>query len=115
MKFIIDAHLPKSLAAFFAEHDVVHTSELEARNRTKDRNINTLSVLEDRILITKDTDFYYSYVAARRPYKLVLVKLGNMRLGELKDYFERNAVMIEKLLMNHSFLILESEHIRILE
>jgi hypothetical protein len=36
MKFIIDAHLPKSIALFFNEHDVIHTSELTAGNRTKD-------------------------------------------------------------------------------
>lgn len=82
MKFIIDAHLPKSIAAFFYEHDVmdvIHTSELEEGNRTKDTLINSLSVLEHRTLITKDNDFYYSYIAAHRPPKLVLVKLGNMR------------------------------------
>lgn len=93
----------------------MHTSELEAGNRTKDKSINTLSIAEDRILVTKDSDFYYSYIAARRPCKLVLIKLGNMRLNELKGYFERNAQHIKDLLVNHSFLILEPEHIRVLE
>ena len=49
MKFFIDAHLPKSLALFFNEHNVLHTSDLEEGNRTKDNRINILSVLEDRI------------------------------------------------------------------
>jgi predicted nuclease of predicted toxin-antitoxin system len=115
MKFIIDAHLPKSIAAFFNEHDVVHTSELENGNRTKDKLINSISVLEDRILITKDNDFYYSYVAAKKPVKLVLVKLGNMRLQELKDYFNRNVATILALLEEHSFLVLERESVRVLE
>ena len=115
MKFIIDAHLPKSITAFFSEHDVIHTSEFEEGNRTKDNRINSLSALEDRILITKDNDFYYSYVAAHKPVKLVLVKFGNMRLKELKVYFERNASTIIKLLEEHSFLVLEKENIRVLE
>jgi predicted nuclease of predicted toxin-antitoxin system len=115
MKFIIDAHLPKSIAAFFYGHDVIHTSELEEGNRTKDKLINSLSVLEDRTLITKDNDFYYSYIAAHRPPKLVLVKLGNMRLKELKEYFERNASRLIELLKEHSFLVLEKENIRVLE
>lgn len=115
MKFIIDAHLPKTISAFFSDHDVIHTSDLEDGNRTKDKLINSLSVLEDRILITKDSDFYYSYVAAHKPVKLVLVKLGNMRLKYLKDYFERNASTIIDLLKEHSFLVLESENIRVLE
>ena len=114
MKFI-DAHLPKSIAAFFNEHDVIHTSELEEGNRTKDKTINVLSVLESGILITKDSDFYYSYIAAGKPQKLVLAKLGNMRLTELKYYFEQNAGKIIELLNSHSFLILERESIRVLE
>ncbi len=115
MKFIIDAHLPKSLTRFFSDHEVIHTSELITGNLTPDRDINALSMLEKRILITKDADFYYSYIAARKPYKLVLVKLGNMRLGELKSYFERNAGTIINYLHTNSFLILERERIRVLE
>jgi hypothetical protein len=51
----------------------------------------------------------------RRPYKLVLVKLGNMRLGDLKLYFERNAATIISLMEEHSFIILELEKIRVLD
>ena len=115
MRFIIDAHLPKSLAHFFSPHEVIHTSELVNGNLTPDRDINTLSVLEERILITKDADFYYSYIAARKPHKLVLVKLGNMRLKDLNSYFERNAKTILDYLHTNSFLILEQKRIRILE
>lgn len=50
-----------------------------------------------------------------KPVKLVLVKLGNVRLKGLKDYFERNASTIIDLLKEHSFLVLESENIRVLE
>ncbi len=84
-------------------------------NFTADSTINQISILEDRVPIIKDSDFYYSYVAARKPKKLVLVKLGNMRLNELKAYFERNAGQLIELLEDHSFLILESLKIRVLE
>lgn len=115
MKLILDAHLPASLAQYFPGHDVLHTSALPEGNFTDDRIINEISILEDRILITKDSDFYYSYVAVRKPKKLVLVKLGNMRLKELKAYFERNARQLITLLEEHSFLILEASKIRVLE
>lgn len=115
MKLILDAHLPASLAQYFPGHDVIHTSALPEGNFTADRTINQISILEDRVLITKDSDFYYSYVAARKPKKLVLVKLGNMRLKELKSYFERNAEQLISLLEDHSFLILEASKIRVLE
>jgi predicted nuclease of predicted toxin-antitoxin system len=115
MKLILDAHLPSSLAQYFHGHDVVHTSALPEGNLTTDATINQISLLEDRALITKDSDFYNSFVANRQPKKLVLVKLGNMRLKELKAYFERNAVQLISLLEDHSFLILEASKIRVLE
>ncbi len=115
MKFILDADLPASLNVFFIGHEVVHTKELEHGNLTPDRDINLLSIMEESVLITKDTDFYYSYITSRKPYKLVLVKLGNMRLNDLKTYFQKNVPTIIKHLNHSSFLILEPTRIRILE
>lgn len=115
LKFFIDAHLPQALVSFFSEHDVVHSTELPEGNLTSDKTINALSIAEQRIVITKDSDFYYSYLAVKEPYKLVLVKLGNMRLKDLKKYFEQNAPQIITLMQESSFIILEPEKIRILE
>jgi predicted nuclease of predicted toxin-antitoxin system len=72
MKLILDAHLPASLAQYFPGHDVLHTSFLPEGNLTADHTINEISVLEDRALITKDSDFYYSFVASRKPKKGLL-------------------------------------------
>lgn len=83
MKFLIDAQLPSAIADYFPGHDVIHTSSLIDGNNTKDHVINNFSIAEERILITKDSDFYYSYLS---PYKLLLVSLGNMRISHLKTY-----------------------------
>lgn len=115
MKFLIDAHLPASLCIYFEGQDVVHTSSLTDGNKTRDNLINTISIEESRIVITKDTDFYYSYLSAKKPYKLVLVKLGNMKIADLKSYFQANADKIISIMENSSFIILEKENIRILE
>ena len=50
MKFIVDAHLPPSLAAALgaAGHDAVHTRDLPAQNQTRDGAINDLSLREQR-------------------------------------------------------------------
>ncbi len=63
MRFIVDAQLPASLADIFTGHDFIHTRDLLLGNKTSDNEINALSVNEERILITKDSDFYYSYIA----------------------------------------------------
>jgi predicted nuclease of predicted toxin-antitoxin system len=51
MRFLVDAHLPPSLC------DLLHTIGLPAGNETTDRVINELSVTDQRIVISKDTDF----------------------------------------------------------
>jgi len=115
MKILIDAHLPATICQFFKNCDCKHTKTLLKGNQTKDSTINDLSLKEKRAVITKDTDFYYSYLANQKPYKLVLVKLGNMRLSEIKEYFKNNADKITEKLKEHSFIIVEKNKIRILE
>lgn len=115
MKILVDAHLPATICKFFKDCDCIHTNRLLKGNQTKDSTINELSIKEKRAVITKDTDFYYSYLASQKPYKLVLVKLGNMRLSEIKEYFKNNADKITEKLKKHSFIILEENKIRILE
>jgi predicted nuclease of predicted toxin-antitoxin system len=115
MKFLIDAHLPKSICEYLSNYDCIHTNDLKKGNLTKDSTINKISLKEKRIVVTKDTDFYYSYIASHKPYKLVLVKLGNMRLSEIKKYFKDNSNKIIEILEEHSFIILEKSKIRILE
>ena len=65
MKLILDAHIPASLAQYFPGHDVLHTSFLPEGNLTADRTINEISILDDRALITKDSDSQCS--GCRRP------------------------------------------------
>lgn len=84
-------------------------------NCTKDSFINELSIKEQRAVITKDADFFYSYLTGKKPYKLVLVRLGNMKLADLKKYFESNSLRIIQLLQEHSFIILEKDKIKIQE
>lgn len=54
MKFLVDAHLPRSLCALLAEHahDAAHTLDLPTGNATKDRIINRLSFEEQRIVVS---------------------------------------------------------------
>jgi predicted nuclease of predicted toxin-antitoxin system len=59
MKFLVDAHLPRRLCTMLAQHghNAMHTLDLPAANKTKDRIINQLSFDEQRVVVTKDTDF----------------------------------------------------------
>ena len=70
MKFIIDAQLPKEIAWIFKNRgfDAINTDDLPDKERTTDNQIREISVNENRIVITKDTDFVDSYFVNRVPY-----------------------------------------------
>jgi predicted nuclease of predicted toxin-antitoxin system len=76
MKFLLDAQLPPSLKQVFTDtgYDcVLHTLDLELGNDTTDKMINQISVAEKRIVITKDSDFFDSFIIKKEPYKLIFV------------------------------------------
>jgi predicted nuclease of predicted toxin-antitoxin system len=64
MNFLVDAKLPVRLARFLqaAGHDTIHTKYLPQQNATTDAEINALSIQQNRIVITKDTDFLDSFL-----------------------------------------------------
>lgn len=96
MKFIVDAQLPRSLAAFLRDRgfDVIHTCELPEGNDTTDAEINRLSLSEERIVISKDGDFYDSYTVTKEPYKFLHVRTGNISNSKLLELFEKNIATI---------------------
>ncbi|MDO8539040.1 MAG: DUF5615 family PIN-like protein [Opitutaceae bacterium] len=56
MKFLVDAHLPASLAKVLVAdgHEVIHTTQLPAQNATTDTVINDISMRDHRVVITKE-------------------------------------------------------------
>jgi len=75
-------------------HDAIHTRDLPLQNATKDRVINQISIDDQRVVISKDTDFFYSHLLQGRPWKLLLVRTGNISTRHLRDLFERNLPVI---------------------
>jgi predicted nuclease of predicted toxin-antitoxin system len=108
MKFLIDAQLPPSLKEIFTikGFDCIHTIDLEKGNETPDKIINEISIAEDRILITKDSDFYTSFIIKKEPYKLILVKFGNSSRTEIIQFFNIHFEEIIKKIENESLILL---------
>jgi predicted nuclease of predicted toxin-antitoxin system len=114
MKFLVDAHLPPALCAGLqaAGHDALHTRQLAAQNRTPDEFINELSVREQRVVITKDTDFYHSHLLHGKPWKLLLVRTGNIRSRDLRLLFERHLPAITTALEQFTLVELDRQHVK---
>jgi len=75
MKFLIDANLPFRLAKSLKikGFDIIHTDHLPDKERTTDKEIRRISIEQDRIVITKDSDFLDSHVIQGVPTKLLYI------------------------------------------
>jgi len=106
VKFLIDAQLPKSLSDLLISkgHDSIHTVELPNANHTGDPEILIIARIENRIVISKDSDFLESYLLENSPEKLVLVKTGNIKNADLLLLFENNLEKISSLLVDNSLI-----------
>ena len=78
MKFLVDAQLPRRLAQFLgsAQHHALHTLDLPDGNATSDSELSHICAREQRVLVTKDLDFAYSFLLKREPPLLLLISGG---------------------------------------
>ena len=92
MKFLIDAQLPRRLAVQFQQAglEAIHTLDLPDGNRTTDRAINELSIRQQYVVVTKDSDFVESFLLRREPWKLLLISTGNTNNASLESLFSAN-------------------------
>ena len=93
--------------------DALHTSQLPARNQTSDQAIKELSLRDQRVVISKDTDFYYSLLLQQRPHKLLLIRTGNMGTRELKALFQKNLPAITQALGSNSLVELDRTAVQV--
>jgi predicted nuclease of predicted toxin-antitoxin system len=111
MKFLLDANIPPSLADELSEFEVFTTESLPKGNASKDSEIIQFTFENEAVLITKDFDFYHSFLQGRKPKRVVLVKLGNVKIRELRSYFRKNLPKIIELFETSSMLILTPNEI----
>lgn len=113
MKFLVDAQLPIRLARFLQNsgYDTVHTRDLPQQNLTPDTVINDLSTQQQRIVITKDTDFVESFLLQQRPHKLLLITTGNIQNSELEFLVSKYLQQLVNLFQQHSYIELSRNSI----
>ena len=85
--------------------------DLPDGNRTPDARINALSILEERVVVTKDSDFVDTFLLQRTPHKLPLVATGNASNKDLLRMFEGNLQMIVQALEAVDLVEIDGESI----
>jgi predicted nuclease of predicted toxin-antitoxin system len=90
IKFFVDTQLPPLLAKFLAEKDfdAIHTTDFPEGHLLQDTEIVKIAISEQRIIITKDSDFLDNYLLKGAPPKILLLKLGNISNRELLEVID---------------------------
>lgn len=107
MKYIVDAQLPLRLKKWLTQygHDALHTDDLPLKDRTPDIDIIKLTENEDRIVITKDSDFYKSNLLNGKPKRILMITTDNIINKDLIKLFELNFPTIETYFNSGSQII----------
>src|SRR5215471_15861851 len=106
MNFLVDAQLPRRMAAWLAAAgcNAIHTLDLPDANRTTDEQINDLADLEQRVVISKDADFVDGHLLRGRPPRLLLISTGNISNRDLEALVVPLIPDIVREFQTHSFL-----------
>ena len=106
MKLLIDAQLPLRLAIQLREagFEVTHTLDLPDGNRTTDQALIDISVSEQAIVVTKDSDFVNSFHLSGAPEKLLLISTGNISNADLEALFLPNLPAIVTEFQSHDLI-----------
>ncbi len=114
MKFLVDAQLPFRLKLWleFRGFDTIHTDDLPKQHLTTDLEIVCVADEQNRIVISKDSDFLKLRILQNKPKRILMITTGNIANKHLLAMFEQNFETAKKLFntfdvveMNNSFVI----------
>ena len=99
LRFLIDTQLPPKLRFIFEGFggDAIHTTHFPEGHLLDDSTIIELAIQENRIIVTKDSDFQDNFLLKGSPPKVLLIKLGNISNKNLFIVIETHYSSIERL------------------
>jgi len=102
VRFLIDAQLPVRLAVFLSSrgHDAVHVASLPGGYQTTDAAIASIADAEDRVVVSKDSDFRHSHLARGNPAHLLIIGVGNTSNNDLITLLDARLEQIVTALSN---------------
>ncbi|MBD2702892.1 DUF5615 family PIN-like protein [Spirosoma sp. BT702] len=110
-KFLVDTQLPPMLATYlrWKGADAIHTTHFPEGHLLQDADIAKIALQEDRIIVTKDSDFPDAFFLKGAPPRLVYLRLGNMRNRELTAFLETRWALVEELLAQDVGMLVVSQ------
>ncbi|MCU0471566.1 MAG: DUF5615 family PIN-like protein [Arcicella sp.] len=107
-RFFIDTQTPPKLAKYLKNkgYDSIHAMNYKENGHLmKDKEIIAIAISEDRIIITKDSDFLDNFYLNGSPPKIIHLRIGNVTNNELLELFETNFENLTTLLLDGCNLI----------
>ena len=95
MRFLVDVQLPPVLGVWLRGlgYDAQHALEL-GLGQNDDRDLWKMAVIENRIIVSKDEDFFLFANRPGDPLKVLWLRIGNCRTKTLLSVLEDNWPMI---------------------
>ncbi len=112
LQFIVDVNLPKYFH-FFNNVNFLHVVDINPS--WTDQEIWDFALKNNKIILTKDTDFYNRFISSEVFPKIVFFQLGNQTLSQLHLYFQENWDTIQNALLNASMVIAKKEEITVIQ
>jgi predicted nuclease of predicted toxin-antitoxin system len=114
MKFLVDAQLPYTLREWLVKqgYNAVHTKDLQKGNATDDLEVIRVAESEQRIIISKDSDFIKLHILSGRPSKVLAITTGNIINSELMELFKNNFSTLLNLIKTHQIVEIDNTSIK---
>jgi predicted nuclease of predicted toxin-antitoxin system len=109
--FLVDVNLPKRFS-FFNSVMFIHIADIDPC--MTDDKIWDYALKFNKVILTKDTDFYTKSMSAVVKPKIIYFQLGNMTLDELHRYFEMQWTTIIDHLTEASLIIAQRDKIKVI-
>ena len=113
LRLIVDTQLPPSLSEFFRRRgfDATHVVDYPSGTLMQDDEIISIATNENRIIVSKDIDFFDYYLLKSYPPAILLLQLGNIKNRDLFIFLDKQMVTIQELFMEDiQRLLLVNQH-----
>ncbi|MEK7254078.1 MAG: DUF5615 family PIN-like protein [Bacteroidota bacterium] len=102
LKFIVDTQLPPRLAKFLASKgfDAIHTTHFPNGHLLTDADIIKIAIQDDRIIVSKDSDFFDNYILKGAPPKVLHLQFGNIGNPDLLNFIAKELAAISGFFEN---------------
>lgn len=109
--FLVDVNLPKRFE-FFNQENFLHVVDINPR--MTDEEIWDYAIQHNKVILTKDADFYNKAISSSIKPKIIYFRLGNITLAGMHQFFELNWRIILSHLDKADLIIVEKDRINVM-